>query len=314
MIERDRNRPVWPETVVLWGAGATAALGFPTTIQQATCLSELAGRGSRLEERVQLAFPKAHRRDQSDIKDFLLILGDTDNNVKNGQNCDDAMHRQFGLLNRLDLRRQMNELRRTYDWPTLRRVILGSPRDNSEAISMQDLFNLLDLHIQSNSGFRVPGSNNKIESTFIRPEDFVPARRALQLLIILQFYIWFRRLLLEKSDLLKPYRHFAESLARLMEEEGFELANRGAELKNRSYYLFGYSVVSMNWDPLLLWLVFNAHKMANHHWPESKVGRPARPQKLFNDLAYMVAVRQVDGGDRVRSKVRAVQFSMPEWS
>ena len=207
------------------------------------------------------------------------------------------MHRQFGLLNRLDLRRQMNELRRTYDWPTLRRVILGSPRDNSKAISMQDLFNLLDLHIQSNSGFRVPGSNNKIESTFIRPEDFVPARRALQLLIILQFYIWFRRLLLEKSDLLKPYRHFAESLARLMEEEGFELANRGAELKNRSYYLFGYSVVSMNWDPLLLWLVFNAHKMANHHWPESKVGRPARPQKLFNDLAYMVAVRQVDGGD-----------------
>jgi hypothetical protein len=46
-------KPVWPATVVLWGAGATARLGFPTTDAQAECLSKLAaiGRGE-LGERV----------------------------------------------------------------------------------------------------------------------------------------------------------------------------------------------------------------------------------------------------------------------
>ena len=58
---------------MLWGAGATARLGFPTTNAQADCLSKVAATETgRLSERVRLAFPKANRQEQRDIEDFLL--------------------------------------------------------------------------------------------------------------------------------------------------------------------------------------------------------------------------------------------------
>ena len=82
-----------------------------------------------------------------------------------------------------------------------------------------------------------------------------------------------------------------------MQKEGLRFATENAELAERSYYLFSYSLVSMNWDPFLLWLVFNAHNEANHDWSGVSVGHPSRPQKLFNDLAYMVAARKVDDDD-----------------
>jgi hypothetical protein len=295
-------------TVVLWGAGATEKLGLPMTKDQAICLTRLAAIcPGGLEERVRLAFPKASRQEQRDIEDFLLILGDTDGRKTRARHEDevaDALRGQFERLDTPDRRRRMEALRKSYDWPTLRRVILGSPRDLTSAtasgavsprdtpISLQDLFNLLDLHIQSNIGFHAPHPNGGDESAFIRPDALPTARRALQLLIVLQFVLGYRHLL-ERPNLLQPYKQFAESLARLMQEEGLQRELQGAEPNYRRYYLFGYSLVSMNWDPILIWLVFNAHNEANHNWPMVSVGQPSRPQKLFNDLAYMVAVREI---------------------
>ena len=298
---------------MLWGAGATARLGFPTTNAQADCLSKVAATETgRLSERVRLAFPKANRQEQRDIEDFLLILGDIDarkNRPSQDEEVADALRRQFGQLHAVDRRRHMEELRRIYDWPTLRRVILGSPRreltpatasgvspPKRAPISLQDLFNLLDLHIQSNIGFHAPHPNDSGENAFIRPDSLPSARRALQLLIILQFILSHRHLL-DHPNLLRPYKGFANSLARLMQKEGLRFATENAELAERSYYLFSYSLVSMNWDPFLLWLVFNAHNEANHDWSGVSVGHPSRPQKLFNDLAYMVAARKVDDDD-----------------
>ena len=304
-------KPFWPATVVLWGAGATAQLGFPTTDAQADCLSKLAAiRTGGLEERVRSAFPKASRQEQRDVEDFLLILGDTDGRQGRPRRDEDiaqAARRQFDQIDVVARERRMEKLRRTYNWPALRRVILSSPRQSAlgtasglpsamnAAISLQDLFNLLDLHIQANIGFHAADPNGDEESAFIRPDALPTARGALQLLIILQFVLGYRRLL-TRANLLRPYQQFAESLARLMQKEGMLLATQGEDTKTRNYYLFGYSLVSMNWDPLLIWLVFNAHERANHHWPGASVGRPPRPQKLFNDLAYLV-VRQVDGED-----------------
>ncbi len=312
MPGRDAYSPVWPKTVVLWGAGATAHLGLPVTNDQARCLSTLAAiRTGGLEERVRLAFPKANRQEQRDIVDFLLILGDTDGRTKRARQDEEiaqALHRQFEQLDTANRRVRMEELRRTYDWPTLRRVILSSPRHytsvsasgtssaKSAPISLQDLFNLLDLHIQANIGFNALHPNGEKEIAFIRPDALPLARRALQLLIILQFVLGYRHLL-EQANLLRPYKQFAESLARLMQKEGLQLAAQGADTTRRNYYLLGYSLVSMNWDPLLMWLVFNAHSEANHRWPVVSVGQPSRPQKLFNDLAYMVALRKVEGED-----------------
>jgi hypothetical protein len=297
MPGRKSYAPVWPATVVLWGAGATAPLGFPTTGAQADCLSKLAAiRAGGLEERVRSAFPNASRKEQRDIEDFLLILGDADGRKGRAEHNNDiaeALRRQFDQIDAVDRRRRVEKLRHIYNWPTLRRVILSSPGKTSPNW-LQDLFNILDLHIQANIGFHATDPNGDEESAFIRPDTLPTARRALQLLIILQFVLGYRWLL-EHPDRLRPYQKFAESLARLMQKEGQLLAAQGADTKTRKYYLFGYSLVSMNWDPLLIWLVFNAHDEANGRAAVS-VGRPSRPQKLFNDLAYLV-VRQVEGED-----------------
>ena len=303
--------PIWPATVVLWGAGATAQLGFPTTNKQAKCLSELAAvRTGGLKERVRSAFRKASRQEQRDIEDFLLILGDANGRKGRAERDNDvaeALHRQFDQIDADARQRRMESLRRIYDWPTLRRVILSSPRQTAPGTPsntvrgkntanwLQDLFNLLDLHIQGNIGFHAPEPLGEEESVFVRPDALPTARRALQLLIMLQFVLGYRRLL-DDATPLRPYQQFAESLARLMQKEGRQLASQGADTKSRTYYLFGYSLVSMNWDPLLIWLIFNAHRQANYPWPVVSVGRPSRPQKLFNDLAYLV-VREVESQD-----------------
>jgi hypothetical protein len=311
MPGRNAYAPFWPATVVLWGAGATAQLGFPTTDAQASCLSKLAATGTGgLEGRVRSAFPKASRQEQRDIEDFLLILGDADGmkgRARQKEDIAEALRRQFDQIDTVARQRRKEKLQRIYDWPTLRRVILSSPRQfvpgtpskivsvKNAAISLQDLFNLLDLHIQANIGFHAPDPNGDEESAFIPPDALPTARRALQLLIILQFAVSYRQLL-DDANLLRPYQQFAEALARLMQKEGRLFATQGVGTKTRNYYLFGYSLVSMNWDPLLIWLVFNAHNEANHRWPVVSVGRPSRPQKLFNDLAYLV-VREVESKD-----------------
>ncbi len=70
----------------------------------------------------------------------------------------------------------MMELRQIYDWPTLRRVILvcprrieGDDRSDDAPISLKDLFNLLDLHIQAGSGFHAPALDGGSSVGFVRP-------------------------------------------------------------------------------------------------------------------------------------------------
>ena len=248
MTRRHAYAPVWPATVLLWGAGATAPLGLPTTDAQADCLRKLAAIGAGgLAERVRSAFPKASWQEQRDIGDFLLILGDEDG--RNNNDVAEALRRQFDQIDAVDRKRHMEKLRLIYNWSTLRRVILSCPGEISSHW-LQDLFNILDLHIQANIGFHASHPNRDAESAFIRPDALPTARRALQLLIILQFVLGYRRLL-RHPDRLRPYRKFADSLARLMQKEGRLLATQGADTKTRKYYLFGYSLVSMNWDPLL---------------------------------------------------------------
>ncbi|MFT8872853.1 MAG: hypothetical protein ABF868_11255 [Sporolactobacillus sp.] len=74
-----------------------------------------------------------------------------------------------------------------------------------------------------------------------------------------------------------------------------ELKRKEYGYGSRKFYMFSYAVISMNWDPLLLWLIFNAHKEKNDSSFRPNLGIPPRPMKLFNDLAHFMAVRQVDG-------------------
>ncbi|MBE1555394.1 hypothetical protein H4683_002499 [Filibacter limicola] len=65
-------------------------------------------------------------------------------------------------------------------------------------------------------------------------------------------------------------------------------------MKDRDFYLFSYAVISMNWDPIFLWLIFNAHKELNDECPPY-IGDSPAPMKLFHDMAHFMAVRVIDG-------------------
>ncbi|MED1421488.1 hypothetical protein [Bacillus smithii] len=63
---------------------------------------------------------------------------------------------------------------------------------------------------------------------------------------------------------------------------------------DRNFYLFSYAVISMNWDPLLLWLIFNAHREMNESGIKPYIGISPQPVKLFNDFAHFMAVRKIE--------------------
>ncbi|OLN24121.1 hypothetical protein BTO30_01530 [Domibacillus antri] len=50
----------------------------------------------------------------------------------------------------------------------------------------------------------------------------------------------------------------------------------------------------MNWDPIFLWLIFNAHKELNDQ-RDSFIGDSPQPMKLFHDMAHFMAVRSIGG-------------------
>lgn len=275
-------RPTWPETVIFWGAGATRALNMRTTAELGRAIYKLACLQQPLSERVAEAFGLTWF--QSAVADLLTLLDDESPVISSAA-------RQFSALDKRQQERRCNELRLSYDWATLRRLVHTCPGHDEAAFKLQDLFNLLDMHIESRHGFYVSGGRDKL---FVHPESLVPARNALVMLIgLLHFHDY--HLTLETGRLmLEKYIGFAEFLARLMQSEGLLLAKAGHSLDDRKFYLFSFAFISMNWDPLLLWLLFNAHKKVNHHGPISAVDETGAPLKLFHDFSHFMGVRRVD--------------------
>lgn len=82
-----------------------------------------------------------------------------------------------------------------------------------------------------------------------------------------------------------------------MQEEGLRFAV-SPRMDRRRFYLFSYAVVSMNYDPILPWLLFNSQKDLNDAGPPY-VGAPAAPMKLFHDHGQVLALRPVDSERRM---------------
>jgi hypothetical protein len=286
--------------VVFWGAGATQALGFPTTNVQAETLTKLAAGGQALRGRVERAFDDEDAAGQERIADLLEILGDMEADA-GGPRPDEAswkaaLARQFPRL--LDEKRQARglELRQTYDWASLRHLIRTCPRqlveDGEGRIDLRDLFNLIDLHLASAHGFHIPSPGGPGDATFVRPARLPGARNCLQMLIGLQFFLAYHRLR-QAPEKLGPYEAFCRELAEWMQEEGCQRASEGHDLADRRFYLYSHAIISMNWDPMLLWLLFNAQREANERAP--LIGRPSLPMRLFHDLGQVSAMRRIDG-------------------
>lgn len=60
--------------------------------------------------------------------------------------------------------------------------------------------------------------------------------------------------------------------------------------------MFSYAIVSFNWDPLIIWALFNAHKARNDKQPYMEKGLPLR---LFMDLGTTIATRKIDKNNNI---------------
>ena len=294
-----------PQTLVFWGAGATASIGLPLTTRQAAFLRSLAPRFDDpvqgIESRVRSALGNlAVEPWVSAFSDLLAILGDDDDTdgVRGGSPTSvlpdqfDAMARNWHSDNADELRQRVVELRTLYDWPALVAAINICPtRADHSSFELQDLFNVLDMNLQTGHGFRVR------DDRFLPPQRVLGARGALVLLIQTLFYVAWHADGRHHENLRHHY-DFAEALARRMQRDGLRIAQGigDAELETDPFIRGDVAFVSMNWDPLGLWPQFVANRTLNELPNVPLVGSPAKRLWMFHDLGHFVAGPRVDKG------------------
>ena len=276
------------ETLIFWGAGATATLGLRTTPQQAGAIKALvAENADALTTRVNHALLNSIAWAEP-FADLLCILGDDAEEDVYGISSDaqDAMSRHWPDPATQALDARIHELRASFDWPALKDVVRSCPGFKvGERFQLQDVFNLIDLHAHSFHGFPVP-------SQFLQPNRLVAARRALQLLLNTLFYIDWQSALADKKSELNKHLDFARLLSEHHQEEGLRLAATMQHFDSREFYLGNVAFASLNYDPVALWAQFIANRDANNSSPPY-IGVPRAPLKIFHDFGIFMAVSTI---------------------
>ena len=292
------------DTVIFWGAGATATLGIRVTKAQAEFLSHLASvkddsPKKPLRQRVCDALGEStDERWTSALCDLLTILGDEtgegppeiESSIASvTTNQMEAMRRNWPSADDdEEIRKHIGNLCTLYDWLSLKAVIAVCPGARGDNLQLNDLFNVLDMHDQSGHGFRVG------EGEFLTPQRVLGARNALKMLLHTMFYIdWQYGREAKRGDLEHHY-DFATSLGRRMQRRGLELAGGSTNFESQDFYMGDVSFVSLNYDPIALWCQFVANRDLNKCAGVPHIGCPAAKLKIFHDLGHFMASPRVE--------------------
>jgi hypothetical protein len=303
MMSVDPYKPLWPETTVFIGGGSTVSMGMPTTNQQGHFFSELAKTKNSIERKDFLDSSKNSffGKARNSLGDLLDLLADDHDSPKLAR----LSKRQEGVLERLypdidvDSRREICvSLRRYYSWDALRRVIRSVPDCEIYGDFLRDLFNLLDMHIQSNSGLPVTGTDdefagdaNHTEGRFLQCETLRSARDCLILLTNLMFAAAYQEMR-QTPEKYEDYVEATRAYARMMQTEGLGLHLHYA-LNDRRYYLHTAAMVSMNFEPLFLSLLLSANDEVNKQPVWVTTDGVAEPLRIALDLGHLWCVRPV---------------------
>ncbi|WP_017752694.1 hypothetical protein [Clostridium tyrobutyricum] len=279
----DEYRPEWPRNVMFWGAGATAALGFKTTVYLGKFFMNLCkeyDKGSIYKNFHDVTHDKNIDRSLENLFKFL----DSSKDLEDISKEIDEEFEDNGT-------KRVKELREYYDWNSLMKIMKVCPNYKTDKMELQDLFNMIDMHIIQKEGFYV---NDGKEQEFLPLQNIIKSRNTLVMMTTLVHSLNYNFNVLKHKDMLDSYYGFALCLGKLMQEEGFESYNNGNELNIREFYMYSYSVISLNWDPILLWMIFNANKELNSPSKVPYIGSPLSPMKLFNDMGNFMAVRKIE--------------------
>ncbi len=109
------------------------------------------------------------------------------------------------------------------------------------------------------------------------------------------FYIDYQACLISKRPILDQYYQFATLLGRRMQRQGKELANKGYALKQPEFYKGDVGFVSLNYDPILLWVQFVANRNLNKAPDVPRIETAGIPLHLFHDFGHMIPARRIEG-------------------
>ena len=281
----------YPETVLFVGAGATQSLAMPPTSEQAKFLWYICDTDTLSAEKIEEAAACFKGRGRDVCLMVFVLDGDTDGNGL--INLDDARwQRAFPCVSREDLARLIPRLRRRYDWGALKLIakakkggcVGASVRDDY----LQEVFTMMDVCMRDGRGLEVFDGK---EMVFLSVERVRAAHEALVLLINTMFACAWQWLLRDAREKLKRYRQFFHSLAVLMQDEARRLGQREDAIDKRRFYQFSYSLVTTNFEPVFLWLIWNAHDKVNHGL-ETRIGNPGRLLKLLMNFPNSVGMRK----------------------
>jgi hypothetical protein len=301
------------KNLIFWGAGATAALGIRTTVLQGKFIRLLADDDQRLMERVAHALGNDVReRWHSPLYDLITILGDINANYIDIDHIDDtqmdAMRRNWSVdqNEEQELRTRIIELRLFFDWPALKSTVRICPANDSDGFKINDLWNVLDMHIPLEFGFRAPAEREGERTSTPSKERFYDARRligaknALLLILTALFHIDYQVCLETKRRRLEQYRDFALEVGRRALRNGLRLTGNGHQLDSPDFYEGDVGFVSLNYDPIGLWIQFIANRELNHSGAVPHIGSPAEPLHLYHNFGHLIPARGIERSDAGR--------------
>lgn len=182
------------------------------------------------------------------------------------------------------------KLRSIYDYESLLALINSVADKNKERVNLMLLYTTIDLLIKEQGGFQT-------KDYFY---DLNRVRLARNLLNLLSQTILFCQAAksISTKEKLSPYENFIGELVELMRIESIELAN---ELKDKftsqEFINFHYSIVSFNWEPLILSMIFKAHHDFNHSNNTPYLGANCLRLRLFNDFGLTIGSLRKDKKD-----------------
>lgn len=293
---------------MFWGAGATKELGLRVTTDQGRFITKIAGASASsksLDEKIASALGESNIDQwRTAFVDLMSILGDGDDEFRSihriGREQLAAMRRNWepGASDE-ELQDRIVELRLTYDWPALKSVVSVCPGSKSGNIRLNDLFNLLDMHIPSGFGFHGPSGvrDARLDGNqglqFFDARRLVGAKNALLLILVTLFYVDYQVCIARKRNTLQKYQDLARLLGRRVLRTGLDLANAGNPLDRPRFYKDEVAFVSLNYDPILLWMHWVANRELNTSAAVPHIGSPPSPLHLFNDFGHLIPSRSI---------------------
>lgn len=323
-------KQIWPETVLIWGAGATRSLGLEGTEGLGKIISRLTGIGdhvsmdSSLDERIDYAFEDYPISSdlKVELKDLLLLLSDANEpmggtKLSRQAHLQRLIHRHGKGLDKAaksELGSYLENLYRYYDWLGLRSIARYISRrwdGYRKETELVDLLTTVDLLYDMELAIQTEGllGSGRPDENFwmIGKERLLGVRRCL-----VHLMSTIQRILVQETpgaiseSLLGPYIDIAQNLTELMREESEVFLARDYEIDSRDFYLCSTAIVSFNWDPVLLWLLFRADQERS----DSRIvlGDDEYLLRLYHDLGDGIGVRKFSE-DEDRQSVFALMMN-----